>query len=63
LRKTQQEVAEFRRLQELNEELTMLNQKICALLSVAPSEVGWTAQEKKRLLQSTRRFRGKSLRG
>ena len=64
LRKAQQEVAEFRRLQELNEELITLNQKICTLRpAAARSGVGWTAQEKKRLLQSIRRFRGKSRRG
>ena len=63
LRKAQQEVAEFRRLQELNEGLIELNQKICALRPVAQAEVGWTVPEKKRLLQSIRRSRGKSTRG
>ncbi len=63
LRKAQQEVVEFRRLQELNEKLIALNQKICTLRPVAQPGVGWTAQEKKRVLQSIRRSRGKSMRG
>ena len=62
LRKAQQEVAEFHRLQQLTDELIALNQKICELRPVEP-EPGWTAQEKKRLLHSIKRSRGKSTPG
>jgi hypothetical protein len=58
-RKAQQEVAEFHRLQQLSQELIAVNQKICELRPVEPSQFGWTAQEKKRLLPSIRRLRGK----
>ncbi|HUJ76022.1 MAG TPA: DUF6788 family protein [bacterium] len=59
LRKAQQEVAEFHRFQHLSETLVGLNEKICALRPIAPDAGGWTAQEKKRLLRSIRRSRGK----
>jgi hypothetical protein len=59
LRKAQQEVSEFRRLQKLNEELLRINEKICDLRPVEQQRGGWTEQEKKRLLQSIRRLRGK----
>jgi hypothetical protein len=58
-RKAQQEVAEFHRLQQLSQELIAINEKICELRPLEPSRLGWTAQEKKRLLQSIRRLRGK----
>src|SRR6202022_5069805 len=62
LRKAQQEVAEFHRLQKLTDELIVLNQKICELrLEGEPG--GWTVQEKKRLLHSIKRSRGKSMPG
>ena len=59
LRKAQQEVAEFRRFQKLSRELIALNAKICRLRPVEPQRGGWTEQEKKRLLRSIRRWRGK----
>jgi hypothetical protein len=59
LRKAQQEVGEFRRLQKLSEDLVDINEKICALRPVQQQRGGWTEQEKKRLLQSIRRLRGK----
>jgi len=59
LRKAQREVAEFHRFQKLSQELIALNEKICRLRPVAPQRGGWTEQEKKRLLQSIRRWRGK----
>jgi len=58
-RKAQQEVAEFHRLQELSQKLVAVNDKICALRPVEQPQEGWTAQEKKRLLQSIRKLRGK----
>ena len=59
LRKAQQEVAEFHRLQKLSDELVRVNEKICELRPVQPQRGGWTDQEKKRLLQSIRRLRGR----
>ena len=58
-RKAQQEVTEFHRLQQLSQDLIAVNEKICELRPVELSQLGWTAQEKKRLLQSIRRLRGK----
>jgi len=59
LRKAQQEVSEFRRLQKLSNDLVSLNEKICELRPVEQQRGGWTDQEKKRLLRSMKRFRGK----
>ena len=59
LRKAQQEVTEFHRFQKLSEELVSVNEKICALRPVETQQGGWTAQEKKRLLQSIRKLHGK----
>jgi len=59
LRKAQQEVAEFHRFQRLGEDLVSVNEKICLLRPVQPQPGGWTGQEKKRLLQSIRKLRGK----
>jgi hypothetical protein len=58
LRKAQQEVAEFHRFQKLGEDLVGINEKICALRPVE-AQRGWSDQEKKRLLQSIRKLRGK----
>ena len=59
LRKAQQEVAEFHRLQKLSEDLVGINDKICALRPVERQRGGLTDQEKKRLLQSIRRWRAR----
>jgi len=59
LRKAQREVAEFRRLQKLNEELVGINEKICDLRPVEQQRGGWMEQEKKRLLESIRRLHGR----
>jgi hypothetical protein len=59
LRKAQQEVAEFHRFQQLSADLVSVNQEICELRPVERQRGGWTEQEKKRLLQSIRRWRGK----
>ena len=61
LRKAQEEVREFQRLQELRDELVAINEKICRLRPVDQARGGWTDQEKKRLLQSIRRWRGNSI--
>jgi hypothetical protein len=63
LRKAQQEVAEFHRLQQLSQELVTLNQSICELRPVEQTGDGWTAQEKKRLLRSIKRSQGRSTPG
>jgi len=59
LRKAQREVAEFQRWQELGQQLVAINQKICAIRPVAEEGRSWTPQEKKRLLRSIRKLRGK----
>jgi len=59
LRKAQQEVTEFHRFQELSEKLVSINQRICHLRPVERERGGWTEQEKKRLLQSMRKWRAK----
>jgi hypothetical protein len=56
LHKAQREVEQFRRFQRLSAELIAVNEKICRLRPV--EEAGtWTAEEKKRLLRSMRRWR------
>jgi hypothetical protein len=59
LRKAQQEVAEFHRLQKLSGDLVGINEKICKLRPAGKPSDAWTDQEKKRLLQSIKRLRGK----
>jgi hypothetical protein len=44
LRKAQQEVAEFHRLQKLSEDLVSVNEKICALRPMERERGGWTYQ-------------------
>ena len=59
LRKAQREITEFQRWQQLGQELVAINQKICALRPVEEQRSGWTPQEKKRLLRSISKLRGK----
>lgn len=59
LRKAQREVAEFQRWQQLGQQLVAINQRICALRHREEEGSGWTPQEKKRLLRSIRKLRGK----
>jgi hypothetical protein len=63
LRKAQREVAEFQRWQQLGQELMALNEKICALRPAEEPDSGWTPQEKKRLLHSMKKLRGRSTLG
>lgn len=63
LRKAQQEVAEFHRLQRLSEELVDTNEKICELRPVEQEHGGWSAQGKKRLLRSIKKSNERSRRG
>ena len=58
-RKAQEEVSEYHRFQKLGTELVTINEKICRLRPVAQDARGWTEQEKKRLLRSIRKSRGK----
>ena len=60
--KAQREVDEFHRLQNLVAQLISVNGRICAQQKVEPQQAGWTPQEKKRLLKSIMRQRGKSKR-
>ncbi len=59
LRKAQQEVAEFHRLQKLSGDLVDINEKICKLRPAQQPPDVWTDQEKKRLLRSIGKLRGK----
>jgi hypothetical protein len=58
-RKAQMEVTEFRRFQKLSAELLTLKARICERRPVEQERGGWTELEKKRLLQSIRRWGGK----
>jgi hypothetical protein len=60
--KAKREVDEFHRFQTLAAQLIAVNEKICSQRRVEPEPAGWTAQEKKRLLQSIARWRGRSKR-
>ena len=59
LRKAQREVAEFRTFEHLSRQLVEVNQRICRLRPIAGEDRSWDAEEKKRLLRSIRRSRGK----
>jgi hypothetical protein len=59
LRKAEQEIAEFRNFEQLSQTLIEVNQRICQLRPVESAAEPWTAEEKKRLLQSIRKLRGK----
>ncbi|MGB6941952.1 MAG: DUF6788 family protein [Bryobacteraceae bacterium] len=61
-RKAAQEVGEYHRFQDLVAQLTTINEQICRLRSVESDETGWTAAEKKRLLQFIKKSHGKSTR-
>jgi Family of unknown function (DUF6788) len=58
-RKAQEEVSEFHRFQELSAELVTINEKICRLRPLEQEPGSWNAEEKKRLLRSIRKSRGK----
>ena len=58
--KAQREVAEFHHLQSLSVELIALNEQICRLRPIELDSTGWTAQEKKRVLQSIKKSRANS---
>jgi hypothetical protein len=58
-RKAQAEIDEYHRLRNLSAELIAVNEKICRLRPVEPGNDTWTAVEKKRLLRSIKKSRGK----
>lgn len=57
--KAEREVIEFRRFEQLSRQWIEVNQKICRLRPVQKEPKGWNAEEKKRLLRSIRKSRGK----
>lgn len=57
--KAQVEIGEFHRFQELSAQLIAVNERICGFRSAQADTEGWTTQEKKRLLRSIRRSRGR----
>jgi hypothetical protein len=57
VKKVEQEIAEFRNFEKLSQALIAVNQKICHLRPVEESATPWTAEEKKRLTRSIRRWR------
>ncbi|MFN0167457.1 MAG: DUF6788 family protein [Bryobacteraceae bacterium] len=59
LQKAKTEIAEFQHFRQLSAELTAVNEKICRLRPVEQAPVPWSAEEKKRVLQSISRSRGK----
>lgn len=54
-RKAQSEIDEYHRLQQLNAELLVVNEKICQHRPLESDSNAWTAEEKKRLLRSMRK--------
>lgn len=58
-RKAQREVAEFHRFQKLRAAWIATNEEVCRLRPAPEERGGWSAEEKKRLLRSIRRSRGK----
>ena len=54
-RKAQSEIDEYHRLQQLNSELLVVNEKICQHRPLESDSSAWTAEEKKRLLRSMRK--------
>lgn len=57
--KAEHEVAEFRNFEQLCQELVAVNLKICRLRPSPESPQPWSAQEKKRLMQSILRSRAR----
>lgn len=57
--KAQAEIDEYHRFQQFSSELIAINEKICRHRPVEPENSRWTAEEKKRLLQSMRKSRAK----
>jgi hypothetical protein len=58
-RKAQAEVSEYHRFQKFSAELVAVNEKICRQRPLAEASGGWSAEEKKRLLRSMKKWPGK----
>lgn len=59
VKKVEQEIAAFRNFEELSQSLVEVNQKICQLRPIEEPATAWTAEEKKRLMQSIKRLRAR----
>jgi len=57
--KAQAEVSEHQRFQRLGAQLLEINQRICRLRPAERQPGGWSPEEKKRLLRSIRKSRGR----
>ena len=57
--KAEQEIAAFRKFETLCQEFIEINQKICRSRPIEAQADGWTVEEKKRRMQSIRRWRKK----
>ena len=57
--KAEQEIAAFRKFEKLCQEFIAINQTICRSRPIEEQADGWTAKEKKRRMQSIRRWRKK----
>ena len=58
-RKAQAEIGEYHRFHTLGAQLVEVNEKICRLRPLPEGSEGWSTQEKKRLLRSMQRSRGR----
>jgi hypothetical protein len=56
------QVSEFHRFQELIKQLTSVNEQLCRLRPPQEAPAEWSAEEKKRLLESIKKSRGNSRR-
>jgi hypothetical protein len=59
VRRAEQEVEEFRNFEHLSQALIEVNQKICRLRPAPTAAEPWSTEEKKRLLASIKRWRGR----
>ncbi len=59
LEKVEKEIAEYRNFEQLSRELVEVSQQICETRPRPATTDSFTAEEKKRLMQSIRRSRGK----
>lgn len=57
--KAQAEIHEYQRLQELCTELVDISERICRLRPLQPQPERWSTEEKKRLLRSIKKSRGR----
>jgi len=60
VRRAEREIAEFRNFERLSQALIEVNRRLCRLRPAPAVIEPWSVEEKKRLLQSIKRWRGKS---